>query len=124
MAGRLVIKPRTVFDTATLGVRRCIIETPDTRERDRPPAHRAGLERDVEICAADTLGALGHAGFTNSEYFRMGRGIVQLPRAVSSASNHLPVEQDRRANRHFAARAGSFGFGEGDIKTGNRNRRI
>src|SRR5215469_11776073 len=46
-----------VLDCPALGIGGAIIDAPDAGERDRRRAHRAGLERDVEIAVDEPLGA-------------------------------------------------------------------
>src|SRR4051812_3369091 len=49
VAGRLVEDARAVLDAAALGIGGAIVKAPDPGEGDRLGAHRAGLQRDVEI---------------------------------------------------------------------------
>ena len=49
VAGRLAEDARPVLDAAALGIGRAEIEPADARKRDRRRAHRARLQRDVEV---------------------------------------------------------------------------
>ena len=79
-AGRRGEIAHAVLDRAALGIGGAVIEPPDAGERDRRRAHRAGLERHVEIAVDEPLAA---------ERLRRPRG--------SPPSRHARSDRDRRA---------------------------
>lgn len=112
---------RTMLHAAALGVGSRVVEPPQPREGNRAGAHRAGLKRDVEIRAADPLGAERRAGLPDRDDLGMGRGIAELARAVAAAPDHPAVENHGSADRHLAARARRDSFREGDVEPGFSN---
>ena len=103
-----------VLDAAALGIGGAEVEPADARKRDGRRAHRAGLQRDVEVGAVEPLRPLRRAGLADRQHLGMRRGIGQLARAVAGAGQHAAVgAHHHRADRHLAARAGGLGLGEG-----------
>ena len=77
MAGRRRKEPHAGLDRAALGVGRAVIEPPDPRQRDRARAHRARLQRDIEVAIDQPLAADDCArlrGWRGSRHARSGRG--------------------------------------------------
>lgn len=102
MAGRLVEDPGAMFDAAALRIAGGIVEAPDTRERYRAGAHRAGFESDVEIAPGQPL-ILQHAtGGPDCENFGMSRRIVQRAGAVAGNGENAAVTHDDGPDRNFA----------------------
>ena len=92
----------------------------DARVADRRGAHRAGLQRDIEIAAGQAWPAARTGGGADHQRLGMGGGIGQLLGAVAVAGQHLSVfgfHQDS-AHRHLAARTGRLGLGEGQLHHG------
>ena len=90
MAGRRREEAHAVVDRAALGVGRAVIEPADARERDRRRAHRAGLERDMQVAVGEPLGAELAVRRRGSRAFRharsdRGRSSVRLPAAAITA---------------------------------------
>src|ERR1700739_4344624 len=56
MAGRGGKKAHAGIDRAALGIGGAVIEPANPRERDRPGAHRARLERDIEVAIDQPFG--------------------------------------------------------------------
>src|SRR6266705_7102219 len=76
MAGRGCQEANAALDRATLGIGRAIVEAPDTSKRDCRCAHRAGLERHVEI-AVDKPLRCEHAGsLADCQHLAMGGRIT------------------------------------------------
>ena len=77
IAGRLVEDARPVLDAAALWVVGGEIEPADAGERDRGGAHRARLQRDVEIAIGEPFDA--QPGGTGAQYQHLGvRGRIMI----------------------------------------------
>ena len=83
-------------------------------ERDRAGAHRARLERDVEVAADQPFGAKLRRGLADHEHFGMGGRIGELARAIAGARDHRSGANERGADRRLAARFGRPRLGEGE----------
>jgi hypothetical protein len=104
VAGRLVENARAVLDAAPLGVIGPKIDSPQARERDRRRAHRAWLERDVEIAIEQTLGLKRRTSTPDRDDLRVRGWIEQCARFIASAGQHSAVgADDHRTNRNLAA---------------------
>ena len=57
MAGRRSEKLHAIVHRAALGIGGAVIKPADAGEGDRAGAHRAGLERDIEVAIVEPLGA-------------------------------------------------------------------
>ena len=103
-----------VLDAAALGVGGAEVEPADARERDRRRAHRAGLQRDVEVGARRAAPSPSAAQACADRQHLGVRGRVgQLARAVAGAGQHRAVRaHDHGAHRHLAARGRGLGLGE------------
>ena len=91
VAGRLAEDARPVLDATALGVGRAEVEPPDARERDGRRAHRAGLQRDVEVGVRQPLRSERGAGRADRQHLGVRGRIVQLARAVAGARQHAAV---------------------------------
>src|SRR2546423_14940801 len=76
MTGRRSKKAHAGIDRAALGIGRAVIEPPDPCERDRAGAHRAGLQREVEVAIDQSPGADGLGGLPERQYFGIGGRIA------------------------------------------------
>jgi hypothetical protein len=103
-----------MIDRAALGVESRVIEAAEARVCDRAGAHRAGLERHVEVAADKPLGARRRGGFADGENFGVRGRIGPFAGAVSGPGKDDAIARDRRADRRFAARFRRARFGEGD----------
>ena len=77
MAGRLGKEPHPGIHRAALGIGGAVIEPPDPRKRNRARAHRAGLQRDVEVAVDQPLGPDGFSGLPDRQDFGV-RGRVAV----------------------------------------------
>ena len=103
-----------MVDGAALGVRGRVVEPAQAGMSDRAGAHRAGLERHVEIAAVQPLGAKSGGGLADDQHFRMRGGIGKLAGPVSGARDHCTVANERRADRGFPAQFSRTRLGEGE----------
>ena len=114
VAGRLAEEAHAADHRAAFFVGRAEIEPADAGERNRRRAHRAGLERHVEIGAGEPLGdrpPRRRRGSPASRHARSGRcSRVRLPACATT----VPSRDDDRADRHLAARRRGFGLGKCD----------
>lgn len=101
-------------DAAGLGIRRAVIQPPESCAGNGPGTHRAGLKRHVEIVTRKTLHPKQSTGLSDRKDLGMGGRIVQLARAVSGSGNHLAIGcDDHRADGHLAACCGAAGLLDG-----------
>src|SRR5262249_14255562 len=108
MAGRRGEEAHTGLDRAALRIGRAIIEPADTRKGDRARAHRAGLERHVEIAVDQPLGADFFGGLPDRQYFGM-RGRIALGQgAVARGGDDLVIAHNHASDRHLAGFSGVF----------------
>ncbi len=112
VAGRRRIEPDAVLDRAALRIAGAVIEAADAGERDRPGAHRARLQGDVEIAADEPFRAEDGGGGADCEDLRMGGRIAVGERAVAGGRDHRTVAHHDRADGHFAP----FGGGAGGVE--------
>jgi len=77
VTGRRCEETHAGLDRATLGIGGAVIQPPDPRERDRSRAHRARLQRHIEIAIDQPLGADGLGGLPDRQYFSM-RGRIAV----------------------------------------------
>ena len=82
-------------------------------EGDRPRAHRAWLERDVEVAIGQAIVAERRAGPADGEHLGMGRGSLERARAVAGGGKDSPVPHDGRADGDLAGAPRGAGLGEG-----------
>ena len=82
--------------------------------RDRAGAHRAGLERHIEVAADEPFGAEFRRSLADDEHFRMRGRIGEFAGAVSGARDHGAVANQRGADRRFAAHFRRPRLGEGE----------
>ena len=107
MAGRLAEDARAVLDAAALGIGRAVVDAPDAREGDRLGAHRAGLERDVEIALDQPRRAELRGRGADRQQLGMGRRVAISLRAIAGFGQHRAVgADDHRADRHLAPLCG------------------
>ena len=97
------------IDRAALGVGRAVIQPSYPRERDRAGAHRAGLQRDIEVAIDQPLAAEACGGLPDREDFGMRGRIAIAQSAVSGRRDHLVIKHDHASNRHFAGFPCIFG---------------
>ena len=76
---------RPVLDPAALGIAGAEVEAADAGERDGRRAHRAGLQRDVEVGARQPLGLHRRAGRADRQHLGVRGGIVELACAVAGS---------------------------------------
>lgn len=115
MAGRRGKKFHAVVDRTAFGVAGAVIKPADAGEGDGASAHRARLQRDIEIAIVEPLRTQPARRLADSDHFGMGGRIVLGERAVASARDDLAVTHDNAADRHLAGFAGGPRFGQGHI---------
>src|SRR5262245_32132806 len=113
MAGRSRQESNTALDRAALGIGRAIVEAPDTGKRNCRRAHRAGLERYVEIAVDQPLGREHAGSLADRQQFAMGGWITIGEGAIVRPCDDRSVVHDHAADRHLAGRAGGTGLLEG-----------
>ena len=112
MAGRLAEDARAVLDAAALRIGGAVVEPAEARERDGGGAHRARLQRHVEVAADQPLGAERGTGGADHQQLGVGRGVVQLARAIARRGQQRPVRANHdRPDRDLAALCRRFRFG-------------
>src|SRR5947207_809062 len=109
VAGRRSKEPPARFYRAALGIGRAVIQPPYPRERDRGGAHRARLQRHVEVAIDQPLAADDFSGEPDGENFGMRGGIPLGQGAVSGRGDDLIVAHDHASDRHFAGFSCCFG---------------
>ena len=111
----LVVQPRVVEDAierpgrAPLRVRRAEDHAGDAREHQRPGAHRARLEGDVERRAGEPVVAEPPGGAPQGDDLGVGRRVAPADRPVVRAGDHLAVGGRRAAPRSGPRRRGRRG---------------
>ncbi len=104
MAGRLVEDARAVLHPAALGVVGAEIEAADAGQGNRRGAHRAGLQRDVEVAAVELL--LPERGGCGAQHQHLGvlrRVVLDLDAVAGFGDDHAVGPNEHRADRHLAA---------------------
>src|SRR3546814_13748810 len=81
---RLRKEARAVGDGAALGIVGAVIEARDAGVGDRAGAHRAGLQRHIEVAAVETFVPQPGRGSANRDDFGMRGRIVRFPGAVGA----------------------------------------
>ncbi len=110
MAGGLGVEAGAMLDRAALLVRGAVIEPADAREGDRRRAHRAGLQRHVEVEAGQAFGSDGLAGPPDRQHLRM-RGRIEERAGLVAGAGHDPVlEHHHSADRRLSAFRGKMGL--------------
>src|SRR3546814_2894961 len=79
-----------------------VIEARDAGVGDRARAHRAGLQRHIEVAAVEALVAELRGGGANRDDFGVRGRIVRFARAVVAFGDELPALDHDRADRHLA----------------------
>jgi len=104
VAGRLREQARTVNHRAALGIVGGEVQLRDPRQRDRPGAHRARLQRNPQFAPVEprTIERPGRAA--DRDHLGMGGRVVAAAHRVGSFGDHHPVAGNHRADRHFARR--------------------
>ena len=95
MAGRLPEKLRAVPDSAALGVGRRNHKTSNTSVRDRPGAHNAGFERNIERCVGQAIIAKFSRTSAQRPNFSMRRRIVLRYWRVSGGGQNGAIGIDQ-----------------------------
>src|SRR5690349_13679564 len=90
----IVGDPEQGFDRAGLGVARAVDEASDARVDERPGAHRARLERDVERATLEPPGAQSLGGSPDGDDLGMGHGISIYFAPVVTARELVAVGVD------------------------------
>jgi len=116
MAGRLLEKPGSVLDGASLWIGRSINEPRHAREADGARAHGAGLKCHIERGAdqpfiAQTLGPIAQR-----QHLGMSGGIPQFDDTIAGARQYAAIRRYQDgANGHLAASGGFPGFGKREL---------
>ena len=115
VAGRLGKEPHAGIHRAALGIGGAVIEPPDPGERNRARAHRAGLQRDVEVAIDQPLGPDGLGRLPDRQNFGMRGRIAVGQGPVAGGGDHLVTPDDDASDRNFAGFSGVFGRFERQI---------
>src|ERR1035437_4529402 len=83
---------------AGLRVFRSVNQAADPRMGDSSGAHRAGLNRHVEIAVEQTIVADGRSGFAQRKDLGVCRGIVGRKRTVASPAYDSAFAHDDRSD--------------------------
>lgn len=110
MASRLREEARTMFNRPALGIAGGPVETPQAREGNRRGAHRAGLERHIEIASGEPFGVQRPAGGANRKQFGVRGRITVAQGAIAGARHDRALPDDDGADRHFASLHGGASF--------------
>jgi len=103
-----MIEPRRgedVHDAAAgagLRVTRAEHDTPEPRMQDRPGAHRARLDRRVNINARQPVVSQLPGGLAKSNDFSVSCGIAVGTRTISGNSDEFVLANDASADGHLA----------------------
>ena len=116
---RAVIEARLAEDVedaagrARLRVRRREDDSRHPREHDRPGAHRAGLEGDVEDGVRDAPAAEPPRRRAQREDLGVRRGVRAPLPLVAGRADYLPLAHHDRADRDVAVLGGALGLAQG-----------
>ena len=102
MDRRLLEQSRPMRRRATFGIGRAVIEPPDARMGNCARAHRAGLQRYVEIAAVQPIRAERSCGIADCGDFGMGGRIVIGDRTVAAAPDNFASLHDDGTDGNFA----------------------
>jgi len=91
-----------------LGIFRSVDQAANAGVGDGAGAHRARLNRDVDVAIEQTIVADGEPGFAQGNDLGMRRRIIRSDRAIAAAPDDLAVAHDHRSDRHFAEREGTL----------------
>ena len=105
MTSRSIEDARAVIDPAALGIIGAEDKLSDAGMGNRPSAHRARLQRDVQIASGEPGGILSFRSLSDHQHLRMCGRVLQFLDPVAVFGQDLarrPVDQDR-ADRRFSA---------------------
>lgn len=91
MAGWLVEDRRSVIHAAAFRVIGAEIQAADAGEGNGGGAHRARLQRDIEVKTRQPLSAAARAGGADGQNFRMGGRVAQFTRPVARRGDDPPA---------------------------------
>ena len=95
-----------MFDTATLGIWRAIIQAADAGMGNRACAHRAWFQRNVKVAAGQAEVAATRCGRANRNDFRMGGRIIVAPIAILALTDDDAIARNDRSDRHLSGFGG------------------
>jgi hypothetical protein len=110
MAGRRGVELHAVVHRAAFRIGGPVIKPADARKRDGARAHRARLERDVEIAIDQPLGTERRAGGADGDDLGMGGRVMVDERAIAGAGDDGAVMHNDAADRNLATVAGRVRF--------------
>ena len=87
-------------------------ERPDARVDQRPDAHQAGLDRDVQGRAGQAIVADAACGIANRDDLRVRGRVLRRDRLIEPASDDFLVHDDDGADRHLAGVTGAARLSE------------
>jgi len=108
-------KPHAVLNRAAFGIGSAEVEPADTCEGYRRRAHRARLQRHMEIAVGEPLAAERARRRANGDELGMRGGVAIGKRTIAGAGDHLVIAHDDAADRHLAMRTCGAGFLECDL---------
>jgi len=94
---------KTTDDAACALVSSAVNQPSHSSLDERSGAHRARLDRRVNIHFGEPVVAEFTGGFAEGDDFRMGCGIAVGASAIAGEGDEFVIADDSRANRHFAA---------------------
>src|SRR5215469_187554 len=110
MAGRLSENARAVLDAPGFRVIGAKIEAADARQRNRRRAHRAGLQRYVQVAIVELLAAEGSRAGAQHEHLGMRcRVAIGFDPVAAGGDDRTVRAQQDRADRDFAEPTGLLG---------------
>ena len=98
-----IANPKPADDGACLFVRCAVNQTSYARLDERAGAHRAGLDRGVNVHSGEPVIAEFTGSFAEGDDFRMGCGIAVGASAIAGEGDKFVFADDARADGHFAA---------------------
>jgi len=104
MAGRLLEEPDAMFDGPGLFIGRAEIKPGNARKGNRPGAHGAWLERDIQITAYQAFAAQRFGRGPENENLGVSRRIAAFDYPIAVMSKRSAVGgYDDRADRNLTA---------------------
>jgi len=114
VAGRLAEDAGAVLHASAFRIAGAEVKPADAGKRDGRRAHRARLQRDVEIGAVEPLRFLRRTGLADRQHLGMRRRIGQLAHAVAGAGEDRAVGRPHDGpHRHLAAHARGLSLRKG-----------
>ena len=110
VAGGLFVEFSAMQNPAAFFIKSAEDKPSDPREADGRRAHRAGLQRHVQIIFRDALCVRLLANLADDQHLGMGRGIAQFDGAIAGPRGDFsrPGIDQHGADRHFIPLVSGF----------------